>query len=261
MVESKQQWKAWLYLAPAIVLLLIFTVWPIINTVAMAFMEDYSGLAKIGGDASFHFGFGNFVKVAQNAEFKQALTNTILLCLITVPVSTVLALLIAVAFGFVVNKIYVFRSLDWSAKVAFRECWQFVAARLFSGVLETAMLKVFVDWLGMNDAIVKIFSNIVVVIVNYVLSKLVIFRKKQVLLEKLEQASASCAKQAAALPAAEEPVQAQGAIAGRKRRRRRADGASPMQGASAAKAQGKAKPKGRAKGGAKGRRTRRKGRR
>ncbi len=97
MVESKQQWKAWLYLAPAIVLLLIFTVWPIINTVAMAFMEDYSGLANIGGEASFRFGFGNFTKVAQNAEFKQALTNTIFLCLITVPVSTVLALLIAVA--------------------------------------------------------------------------------------------------------------------------------------------------------------------
>ena len=97
MVESKQQWKAWLYLAPAIVLLLVFTVWPIINTVAMAFMEDYSGLAKIGGDTAFHFGFGNFVKVAQNAEFKQALTNTIFLCLITVPVSTILALLIAVA--------------------------------------------------------------------------------------------------------------------------------------------------------------------
>ena len=97
MVESKQQWKAWLYLAPAIVLLLVFTVWPIINTVAMAFMEDYSGLANIGGEASFRFGIGNFTKVAQNAEFQQALTNTILLCLITVPVSTVLALLIAVA--------------------------------------------------------------------------------------------------------------------------------------------------------------------
>ena len=97
MVESKQQWKAWIYLAPAIVLLLIFTVWPIINTVAMAFMEDYSGLANIGGEATFRFGLGNFTKVAQNAEFKQALTNTILLCLITVPVSTILALLIAVA--------------------------------------------------------------------------------------------------------------------------------------------------------------------
>ncbi|MBR0407725.1 MAG: sugar ABC transporter permease [Clostridia bacterium] len=97
MVESKQQWKAWLYLAPAIVLLLVFTVWPIINTVAMAFMENYSGLANIGGEASFQFGIGNFTKVVENVEFQQALTNTILLCLITVPVSTVLALLIAVA--------------------------------------------------------------------------------------------------------------------------------------------------------------------
>lgn len=99
MVESKQQWKAWLYLAPAIVLLLVFTVWPIINTVAMAFMEDYSGLAKIGGETAFGFGVGNFVKVAENAEFQQALTNTILLCLITVPVSTILALLVAVALN------------------------------------------------------------------------------------------------------------------------------------------------------------------
>ena len=97
MVESKQQWKAWLYLAPAILLLLVFTVWPIINTVAMAFMEDYSGLSKIGGETAFKFGVGNFVKVVQNSEFQQALTNTILLCVITVPVSTVLALLIAVA--------------------------------------------------------------------------------------------------------------------------------------------------------------------
>ena len=38
MVDSKHQWKAWLYLFPAIVLLLIFTVWPIINTVTTAFI-------------------------------------------------------------------------------------------------------------------------------------------------------------------------------------------------------------------------------
>ncbi len=103
--------------------------------------------------------------------------------------SNVIAWAVAVIFAFVVNKVFVFRSLDWSAKVAFRECWQFVVARLFSGVLETAILKVFVDWLGMSDAIVKIFSNIVVIIVNYVLSKLVIFRKKKILLEKLEKAN------------------------------------------------------------------------
>ena len=40
MVDNKQQWKAWLYLSPAIVLLLVFTVWPIFNTVRMALLED-----------------------------------------------------------------------------------------------------------------------------------------------------------------------------------------------------------------------------
>ena len=99
MVDSKQQWKAWLYLAPAIVLLLIFTVWPIINTVAMAFMEGYGGLAKTGGEVTFKIGVGNFTHVVAHPDFRQALLNTCLLCVITVPVSTVLALLIAVALN------------------------------------------------------------------------------------------------------------------------------------------------------------------
>ena len=96
MVESKQQWKAWLYLAPAIVLLLIFTVWPIINTVRMALLENYSGLKAAGG-ATFNFGIGNFEKVISYRRFVQCMKNTVLLCLFTVPISTLLALLIAVA--------------------------------------------------------------------------------------------------------------------------------------------------------------------
>ena len=96
MVDSKQQWKAWVYLAPAIILLLVFTVWPIINTVRMAFLENYRGLESVGGTA-FAFGFGNFVKVVQYKRFLVCLKNTVLLCVWTVPVSTLLALLIAVA--------------------------------------------------------------------------------------------------------------------------------------------------------------------
>ena len=94
-------------------------------------------------------------------------------------ISNIAAWTIATAFAFVVNKLFVFRSLDWSAWVVFRECWQFVAARLLSGVLETAILKICVDWLGLNDAIVKIFSNVVVVIANYIFSKFIIFREKK----------------------------------------------------------------------------------
>ena len=98
MVDSKQQWKAWVYLAPAIALLLVFTVWPIINTVRMAFLENYRGLEAAGGTV-FNFGFGNFIKVVQYKRFVTCLKNTVLLCVWTVPVSTVLALLIAVALN------------------------------------------------------------------------------------------------------------------------------------------------------------------
>jgi multiple sugar transport system permease protein len=98
MVDSKHQWKAWLYLSPALVLLLVFTVWPIINTVRMAFLENYSGLAAVGGQ-SFKFGLGNFIKVLEYKKFLTCLKNTILLCVLTVPVSTILALLIAVCLN------------------------------------------------------------------------------------------------------------------------------------------------------------------
>ena len=98
MVDNKQQWKAWLYLSPAIVLLLVFTVWPIINTVRMAFLENYKSLEAAGG-ATFAFGVGNFAKVIQYKRFLTCLKNTVLLCVLTVPLSTILALLIAVALN------------------------------------------------------------------------------------------------------------------------------------------------------------------
>ena len=98
MVDSKHQWKAWLYLSPAIVLLLIFTVWPIINTVSIAFMEGYNALEVLYG-AQFEFGFGNFIDVLTADDFLTCLTNTMLLTVLTVPLSTILALLIAVALN------------------------------------------------------------------------------------------------------------------------------------------------------------------
>ena len=98
MVDNKQQWKAWLYLSPAIVLLLVFTVWPIFNTLLMAFQNGYSAnLAKAG--ATFEFGIRNFQKVLGYKRFVDCLFNTMILCVATVPISTMLALLIAVALN------------------------------------------------------------------------------------------------------------------------------------------------------------------
>ena len=98
MVDSKHQWKAWLYLAPAIVLLLIFTVWPIFNTIRMSLLEGYTTMKDVAG-ASFNFGIGNFKRVLEYDGFINCLVNTILLCVLTVPISTFLALLIAVALN------------------------------------------------------------------------------------------------------------------------------------------------------------------
>ncbi len=98
MVDSKQQWKAWLYLAPAIVLLMIFTVWPIINTVRLAFLEGYNALEATWG-ATYKIGIGNFIDVLSYDDFLTCLKNTMLLTVLTVPLSTLLALLIAVALN------------------------------------------------------------------------------------------------------------------------------------------------------------------
>ena len=98
MVDNKQQWKAWLYLSPAIVLLLVFTAWPIVNTLRMALLNGYGNMAEIGG-ATFEFGIDNFIKVVQYKRFGQCLKNTVILCVATVPISTLLALLIAVALN------------------------------------------------------------------------------------------------------------------------------------------------------------------
>lgn len=109
MVDTKQQWKAWLYLTPALILLAIFTVWPIINTLMIAFREGYSNAGAMRGD-TFNWGFKNFWDVDDTYAsigiiigkgvlnydgFKTCLFNTLILCGITVPASTMLALVIA----------------------------------------------------------------------------------------------------------------------------------------------------------------------
>lgn len=97
-MDKKNNWKAWLYLLPAIVILLIFTVWPIINTVRISFLNDYGTLSSVGG-RKFSFGIDNYKNVVQYSGFVNCLSNTMLLCVLTVPISTMLALIIAVALN------------------------------------------------------------------------------------------------------------------------------------------------------------------
>ena len=98
MVYGNKQWKAWLYLAPALFLLAIFTVWPIFNTLRMAFLDGYGLMSEQGG-ATFKFGIQNFIKVLKYRRFLECLGTTMLLTVLTVPISTFLALLISVCLN------------------------------------------------------------------------------------------------------------------------------------------------------------------
>ena len=92
------QWKGWLYLSPAVVLLLVFTVWPIFNTIRMSLLEGYTTMKEVRG-VEFALGIGNFKRVIEYPGFITCLKNTLLLTVLTVPISTFLALLIAVCLN------------------------------------------------------------------------------------------------------------------------------------------------------------------
>ena len=83
----------------------------------------------------------------------------------------------AVVFAYFTNKLFVFESKTWEAKVALPEFLKFVGLRLASGVAETGLLLVFVDMLRFNGNIWKIITSILVVILNYVFSKFLVFKK------------------------------------------------------------------------------------
>ena len=92
--------------------------------------------------------------------------------------SNVIAWVVAVAFAYLTNKPFVFKSHDWSLKTVAPELAKFVGCRVGSGLLETALLFLTVDSLRWNGNLMKIILSVMVVILNYVGSKLLVFRKK-----------------------------------------------------------------------------------
>ena len=92
-------------------------------------------------------------------------------------VSNVIAWVAAVAFAYLTNKPFVFKSYDWSAGTVVPELTKVVGSRIVSGTLETAIIFVTVDLLCWNGNVMKLITSVLVVILNYVASKLVVFRK------------------------------------------------------------------------------------
>lgn len=101
-----------------------------------------------------------------------------------ITVSNAIAWFAAVVFAFVTNKLFVFKSKKWRSKNTLREAVTFLGARIFSGALEIVLPTVLFyigldyDLFGVKGFLAKIIVSIIVIILNYVLSKTLIFRKK-----------------------------------------------------------------------------------
>lgn len=93
-------------------------------------------------------------------------------------VSNGIAWVVAVAFAYLTNKPFVFKSNDWSAKTVIPELTKFVGCRVGSGAAESVILLLAVDIMGWDGNIWKLLTNVLVVILNYIGSKLLVFRKK-----------------------------------------------------------------------------------
>lgn len=114
-MEKKNNWKGWLYLAPALILLGIFTIYPLINTIVISFYDNYKMTTGTFDGLTFR-NYGVVLGITETVEgtgvyykdfIQYALPNTLILTVITVPISITLALLIAIG----INSIKVLKKL------------------------------------------------------------------------------------------------------------------------------------------------------
>ena len=96
MLEKQSNLKAWLYLLPAMALLLVYTFYPLFNAFYLAFLRDYSYLNRTAEGYTL---FGNFIDVIQDVNFKTAMKNTSIIVFVSVPISVMVALFVSVALN------------------------------------------------------------------------------------------------------------------------------------------------------------------
>ena len=90
---------------------------------------------------------------------------------------TVISHAFAIAFAFVTNKKFVFRTPDWRGRAFWREAWTFTTARLLSLALDLALINLALKVLHMNDMVAKLIIQVIIIAANYLASKFWVFRK------------------------------------------------------------------------------------
>ena len=91
--------------------------------------------------------------------------------------SNIIAFILAIVFAYITNKKYVFESKKEEKTEIIKEFIFFIGSRLFTFVLDMLLMVLFIKALFMNVLISKIIANIFVIILNYILSKKLVFKK------------------------------------------------------------------------------------
>lgn len=90
--------------------------------------------------------------------------------------SNIISWVFAVAFAYVTNRIWVFESKSKGTSQVLKEIFAFVNCRLLSGAIDMIVMFILVDIFYIYDLYAKLFTQIIVVILNYIFSKLIIFK-------------------------------------------------------------------------------------
>ena len=91
--------------------------------------------------------------------------------------SNIAAWIASVLFAYITNKLFVFESKSFAKNVFFKELFAFFSARIATGVLDVVIMHVAVNVFGLSGGLFKIIANVIVMVLNYIASKLVIFKK------------------------------------------------------------------------------------
>ena len=100
------------------------------------------------------------------------------LFLISTMISSIVAWIAAVLFAYLTNRKWVFNSNANTINDVIKEITSFFCCRFATGVVDWMCMYVFVEILNMNDLVIKVFANVLVIVLNYVASKLIIFKEE-----------------------------------------------------------------------------------
>jgi multiple sugar transport system permease protein len=148
MLERQSNFKAWLYLAPALTLLTIFIFYPLFNAFLISFFKDVV-IEDMTHDG--FYGFENYTRVLNNGNFKKALVNTSFIVFVSVPISVLLSLFIAVGLKSIKKLQGVFQTIFFLPYVTNAIAIGMAFAFIFNQ--NYGLLNTILSWFGQDNPV------------------------------------------------------------------------------------------------------------